>query len=250
MRSVLLFSDVDDTMLDRSGRYALGPRALARYRTRLRIVLASSRSVAELAAVQRDLQLDGPVVAENGAVLAFPATDGARDVVITGRRSWRIERIGAAADVLRRTLQASLEGATIELQPSTDRVGSVLFRAPGGASSATLHSLVARLRGQGLVVSSGGEWFALTGGADKGTGVRTMLREMAWPAEESLVAGVGDGDNDLPMLRTVSRGYVVRRQDGTWHPELASIAGVTLLAPRGVIGWRTVIRQLAREAET
>ncbi|MBK9410493.1 MAG: HAD hydrolase family protein [Gemmatimonadetes bacterium] len=104
MRSILLFSDVDGTLLDEHGRYAVATGELSAMSTLVRCVLASSRTILELSRNQRDLGLEGPVVAENGAVIALPWHDALRPLGtredIDGR-AWCVSFLGAPAADLR-----------------------------------------------------------------------------------------------------------------------------------------------------
>ncbi|MBK8245974.1 MAG: family 1 glycosylhydrolase [Gemmatimonadetes bacterium] len=104
---VVLFSDVDGTLLDPAGKYAMGPLALEPYLPALQIVLASSRTVGELVPVQRDLGITGPVVAENGAVVACPAVSAGNligEPATYDGEGWIVVRLGVPADSLRRQL--------------------------------------------------------------------------------------------------------------------------------------------------
>lgn len=258
MTRVVLFSDVDGTLLDAAGRYAMGPLALQPYLPALQIVLASSRTVGELVPVQRDLGIAGPVVAENGAVVACPAVSAGNligEAATYNGEAWVVVRLGVPADRLRQQLRDAAQRTNTSLveqdtvSPGLDRRCSVLFGPAAGASETSLAPVVADLRAHGLTVASGGSWQALTGTADKGSGAAALLHHLGSETPPT-VAAVGDEDNDVPLLRTVGRGYVIRRADGTWHPELAALPGVTRLSARGIRGWRTVVRELGREATT
>ncbi len=256
MTPALLFSDVDGTLLSNDGRYALGPLALRRYATRVHIILASSRTLAELVAVQRDLGLSGPVVAENGALVALPAAEHPHAL---GERcevdgdEWIVVRLGLPAAVLEEALMTAAErhDVSITTQLATERLGdrrcSVLFKPAPGTSEQAFERLVSALRSDGLTVASGGQWMALTGRADKGTGAQALLRHLVPEPSQAVVAAVGDADNDIPLLRAIGRGFVIRRDDGTWHPGLSALPGMARLYTRGVKGWRTALRCLAQE---
>lgn len=247
-KTVLLFSDVDDTFRDRGGRFALGARTLRRYSAPVNLVFASSRTVDDLSAMQVALGIDGPLVAENGAVVAFPAPSGAITAARQAGRRWRLDRRGLPRAELQATLVETCGalGMSPEIPNDPARHCSVLFRITDAAST-PVGPLLEDLRHQGLSVSFGGEWFALTGGADKGSGVRVVRQELVTAEESWLVAGIGDGENDVPLLWAVDRKFVIQRSDGTWHPDLSSIPGAHLLARPGLAGWRFALRALAGE---
>lgn len=254
MGSILLFSDVDDTLLDRHGRYAVTPRELASLSQRVSLVLASSRTVLELSRNQRDLGIAGPVVAENGAVVAFPWRESLHAVgvpqVIDGR-PWCVMSLGAPAHVIRHEVRATALALGVayvdqqEVEPMLDRRCSVLLRPPSDTDDASLAPLFDALSHQGLSVSSGGAWIAVTRGAEKGDGayeVRSALERLG--QRYALVAAVGDSDNDVSLLLAADRRFVIGRDDGTWHPALRALPDVECVPTPGIAGWREVMRQL------
>ncbi len=108
MPEAILFSDVDGTLLGTDGRYAMSAAELAPALSRLEFILASSRTVLELSRNQRDLGIEGPVVAENGAVVAWPSVPALSEVGVTetiDARSWQIVLIGTSAERLRSAVQ-------------------------------------------------------------------------------------------------------------------------------------------------
>ncbi|MBK8059747.1 MAG: HAD-IIB family hydrolase [Gemmatimonadetes bacterium] len=254
MRSILLFSDVDGTLLDEHGRYAVATGELSAMSTLVRCVLASSRTILELSRNQRDLGIEGPVVAENGAVIALPWHDALRPLGtredIDGR-TWCVSFLGAPAAELRGELQEVARDVGVnyeeqgELAPELDRRCSLLVRPVPRASASTLTPLVDALRARGRTVASGGAWLAITGGADKGRGVRAVLSALALLGRpRTLVAAVGDGDNDVSLLLAADRRFVIRRADGTCHASLRALPGVEYAPTPGIDGWRDVWRQL------
>lgn len=256
MKRALLFSDVDGTLLSATGRLAVGPLALSRYAERIDIVLVSSRTLAELAPVQEAMGIRGPVVAENGAVLGLdescdipPGTERLTCI----DREWAVVPLGTPSEVLQRELLDTAgqlaPGLELQAEDASEtgrRRCSVAFRPPAGVSPG-YPLLLSALRSRGRSVSCGGTWTVLTGGSDKGTGVAALLRHL--PVGQRgyhVVAAVGDAENDEPLLRAVDHAFVIRGEDGRWHPSLAALSHATRLGPRGVAGWRTVVRCLAR----
>lgn len=64
-----------------------------------------------------------------------------------------------------------------------------------------------------------------------------------------LVSAVGDGDNDVALLQSVARRFVVARDDGTWHPALRQVRNAECVPVPGIAGWREVLRTLAERQE-
>lgn len=259
MPEAILFSDVDGTLLGTDGRYAMSAAELAPVLSHLDIVLASSRTVLELSRNQRDLGLEGPVVAENGAVVAWPsapALSGIGVPEVIDARSWQVVLIGTSADELREGVQEAARRVgtryidQADVEPSLGRRCSVLMRPEPGREFGSLDALAEVLRDRGLSVASGGSWLAVTGGADKGDGVRAVLAvRQQLGRTPAVVAAVGDGDNDRPLLLAADRRFVVAGEGGTWHPALRGLPGVECMTTAGIAGWRDVIQRLTAAQE-
>jgi mannosyl-3-phosphoglycerate phosphatase len=259
MGPALLFSDVDGTLLDGHGRYAVGADDLARVADRIRVVLASSRTVLELSRNQRDLGISGPVVAENGAVVALPWDDRLRDAGIReviDDRIWCVIPLGAPAARVRADVQEAARARDVryvdqgEDDASLGRGYSVLLRPVPGAPWRSLDRLIGALRQLGYFVTSGGAWLAVTARVEKGDGAREVLSQLGrLGMRYSLVAAAGDGDNDTSLLLAADRRFVIGRDDGTWHPALRALPDVECVPTPGIAGWRDVLRQLAAMQE-
>jgi len=259
MPPCLLFSDVDGTLLGADGTYAISAAEWSAVRSQLDLVLASSRTVLELSRNQCDLGVEGPVVAENGAVIAWPASDAPGAVgtsTMVDGRPWRVVELGVAAAVLRHEVGDVARDLGVpyveqdSVDPTLGRRCSVLLRPVPGNTFRSLDPLAEALRTRGRSVASGGSWLAVTGEADKGVGARAVLAEWARRGRSHrLVAAVGDGDNDVPLLQAVERRFVMAHDDGTWHPALRALPRVECMSTPGIAGWRVVMHALAAPQE-
>jgi len=255
--SVMLFSDVDGTLLDESGHYAITPEELARYRDAIDIVLASSRTILELSRNQRDLGLSGPLVAENGAVVALPwheslSTVGTRETI--DAHEWCVMAVGDEAAIIRDAVRETAVQLGVphidqaDVESTLGRRASVLLRPVPGATWDDLTPLATSLRQQGFSVASGGSWLAVTHGADKGRGARALMAVLALSQPSpDVVAAVGDSNNDVPLLAVVSKRFVISGPDGRYHPALMALPDTTCVSKVGIAGWRDVLLSLLEE---
>ena len=216
---MLIFSDVDGTLLDTEGSCPLPAPVLEGIASRHQVVLTSSRYADELYLLQSKLGLPGPVIAEDGSVVAGP--DGEVSVLGTPRAEL-LERLATALGEAERSRLLALEPAE-----QRARLASILL-----PSRVARPELTIQLRSSGLSLTAGGKWATVTAGSDKGRAavhVAASLGVGVWMA-------IGDSGNDAPLLEAASAGFVIRRPEGH-HPMLARIPGVTLLENPGPFGW-------------
>lgn len=245
---VALFTDVDGTLLDARDRLAIDAATVNALRGRVELILTSSRTLAELARLQRRLGLVGALIAENGAVVSFPA--GWR-----GSRSRRREilALGARAAALVPRVHAAAAAAGVrvvnqkQLLPdrgrSLRRGHSVCLRDWRGPAA---ERFLAALRRAGLEATRSGTWITITSGPHKGTGVRAVLaraRRLGAPFRQTVA--IGNAANDAPLLAAARRRYAVRNPRRGHDPALLAIAGVDPLPSSGSRAWRALMRRLA-----
>lgn len=221
---MLIFTDVDGTLLEADGTFGVPEPIWRDARARHEIILASSRTLAELHEIRAALALDAAVIAEDGAVIQEPGGNP--------------ERLGVARSVL----IAQLVGVVGEAEAD-----ELLRKEPAGQAGrqaslllprrlATLDR-VARLAIAGLTLTPGGEWATVVAGADKGraAGVLASRRGVThWTA-------IGNGANDAPLLRAAARRFVIRNVDGH-HPVLAALPDAFRIDTVGPRGWAAVLQ--------
>ncbi|HEX6316662.1 MAG TPA: HAD hydrolase family protein [Gemmatimonadaceae bacterium] len=246
---IALFSDVDGTLLDARDRFALTPDEVLRMAPDVELILSSSRTVAELAVLQRRLGLAGPLIAENGAVIAFPArwrgsASTRREVVPLGQPAVGLvprihrcaERVGVSVVNQKRLLP---DGGR-----SLRRGYSVCLLDWPGPSAERFIRCLAR---EGLEGSRSGTWITITSGPHKGTGVRAILaraRELGAPFTR--VVAVGNAANDRPLLAAARTRFVIRNPRMGHDADLVDLPGVTLLRTSGRRAWRDLLDHTLR----
>jgi mannosyl-3-phosphoglycerate phosphatase len=223
---MLIFSDVDGTLLTDDGQCPLPASMLNSVTRQHQVVLASSRDVAEQQAVQRQLGWSGPLIAEVGAVVVTP--------------EGMVEMLGMARPELLQRLRVALstseanELTALEPIAARHRLASLLLPLP-----AISRMLIHRLDTVGLTVAVGGRWATITAGAGKGAAAGVVSQRLGVPRW----IAIGNGPNDASLLAEADRAFVIRNPDGH-DPALARIAGAVLLAAPGPEGWLEMLRHL------
>ena len=227
MNREFIFSDVDGTFLDEAGAVPFEPGWLEEVAKCWRVIFASSRTAADLTALQRRVGWRDWAIAEDGCVLVSPW--GEEEIL--GLRRDEIEararHVGAWAQIA-------------ELLPVTTglRVASVLLPRLV-AEDVEFADFRERIVSADLRCSAGGRWATLTGGSSKGRAAAVLMARFN---TDGAIA-VGNDANDESLFRSVARPFVIRNHDGH-HPRLAGIPGVTLLQSPGPLGWKEMIGAL------
>lgn len=238
-----LFSDVDGTLLDAADRLAITAADVARLAPRAELILASSRTLVELGDIQRRLQVKGPLIAENGAVVYLPPR-------WRGGKSRRREvlALGDRAVEVRRRVQRCAEIAGVDIVDQRDllpdrgrslkRGYSVCIRDWSGPGAERFLDTLRRYR---LRATRSGTWITITRGADKGTAARAVLAEARRRGSPyRWTAAIGNAANDQALLAAASGRFAIRNPRRGHHAELLKLPRVTRLSASGQRAWREV----------
>jgi hypothetical protein len=187
MRFHALATDYDGTLAQDGEVNAPMVEALRRLRASGRkTILATGRELQELLWIFPDVDLFDVVVAENGALLYFPHEG--RELALSEPPPVRFLRTlrerGVSPLNVGRTIIASNE-------------------SQGPAILNAIHSLGLDLQ----VIFNKGSVMVLPSGVNKATGVAAALEHLGLSPEH--VVGVGDAENDLPLLRYCGCGVAV-----------------------------------------
>lgn len=232
--ALVVFTDVDACLIDRD-TYSPGASAAALqalHDRRVPLVLCSSKTCEELESLREQLDLAHPFIAENGAAVYVP--DGyfpfhvpgslvkeRYHAVVFGRPrdevAGALER--AARDVNAQVLSFSrMDVRQIAADTGLTEEAAALaqrrqydepFRVTGPDTDAR-DRLVRALGAAGIRVIAGGRYDHALADADKGLAtsfVRRLYRKACGPIT---TVGLGDGLNDVPLLRSVDLPVIVR----------------------------------------
>lgn len=271
-RRLLLFTDLDGTLLDDHYRFDAAADALdALRRRRVPLILSSSKTLSELRLLRRALGSTHPVIFENGCGVAVPAgyflrapgeeaVDGELEVELFGppyaelreqiarlrsRHGFAFRGFGdmSTREVAQRTGLDDLSA-----QRARDRRAS----EPGiwEGNEAERSDFVAELEALGLRAVMGGRFLHVMPRVDKATAMHYLVdrfREQA-PRDAFTVVAAGDSPNDADMLAAADIAIIVRRADGTWMP-MRRKSGVIRAPEAGPAGWQIAVRQVLAAAD-
>jgi len=262
--SLLVATDLDSCLLDESYRHDAADAALAALRRAgVPLVLASSKTRAEMEPLWRELRLEAPFVVENGGALLWPEDPG--DARAVERDGLFVLSLG----VPRRRLVAELRAIALEsgaqlagfADMAPEQVAALTGLSPAAARRAADRDfdepflcepedrarVEAAAGRRGLRITRGGRFHHLSGPVDKGDALRELLRIWEGQGRRYSSVGLGDAPNDLGLLRAVDRPIVIPRPDGEPDPMLRAALPAAERAPRpGPAGWNAALLAVLR----
>ena len=244
---IALFSDVDGTLLDSNDRLAITAGDVTRMAPRVELILASSRTLVELGAIQRRLGIVAPLIAENGAVVSFPprwrrGSNTRREILVLGHSAARLR-----PRVRRCAMEAGVSVVDQrDLLPdqarSLRRGYSICIRDWAGPGAARFLETLHR---DGLEATRSGKWITITGGADKGTGARAVLARAAREgAPFARTVGIGNAANDMSLLVATEGRFAIRNPRRGHDSSLLALPDVKPLSSSGTRAWREMLRMI------
>lgn len=250
----LVATDLDGSLLDHHDySYAAALPVLDTLeQMRIPVVLASSKTRAEMLELRQEMHNEHPFIVENGAAVLIPQNyfveppvgctlrDGywlrelapPRDTWLATIDALRLEFPGAFENFANASVDevVSMTGlSNTSARRAKDREYSEPVQWRGDASG--LQNFLARLEAAGAHVLKGGRFYSVSGNCDKGQALCWLREQYALAAGHAAVydLAVGDGDNDIPMLEAAHRALPIpaegrplpalRRQQGVIQTE-------------------------------
>lgn len=271
----LVFTDLDGTLLDDDYRFEAARPALARLRAlRVPLILTSSKTLSEMRLIRSALDLDEPLIFENGAGIAVPegrfpgagAPDPGPVASAYGPGApLQVETFGPGYPELRRILvglrerhgfpfrgfgdmtSAEVAGLTGLDQIAAARARQRIGSEPGiwSGSEAARQDFIRELQAEGLRAVLGGRFLHVMPQVDKAGAVAALVARFRtlWPDARLPVIAAGDSPNDAAMLLAADHALVIRRGDGSWMP-LKRSSGVLRSPTPGPSGWNDCMHRI------
>ena len=264
---MIIFTDLDDSFLD-NGEYSFAaarPSIERIKRTGIPLIITTSKTRREVEFLQRNMGIREPFIVENGGGIFFPR--GYRDWIIENgewQEEYTLIRIGTTYSTIRNFLKKV--GARFEIRGfgdlTAEEISELTSLAPDRAEMAKAREftepfLLKRPDGIGclsalaaekeLKVTRGGRFHHLIGREqDKGVAVRMVIDIFKINSGEELTTiGIGDSENDLPMLEQVDIPVLIPRP-GKGYLDI-QLPGVIRAKEPGARGWNDVIQMLLNE---
>jgi mannosyl-3-phosphoglycerate phosphatase len=269
---LLIFTDLDGTLLDYD-TYDFSPAlpALAAlHAANVPLILCSSKTRTELEYWKDQLNINHPLIAENGGVLAIPqgyfkqpfeyheeqngyqliflgeSYAALRTALVKIAKRAYLPLIGfgdmTIAQVAQRTGLSIEQAARAKIRDADEPF--FIDREFGDEEVKRLEEAAARAQ---LRLTRGGRFFHLTGESDKGIAARRLMElyQTEW-SEPIQTIGLGDSSNDLPLLQAVDIPFIVQKKSGVIDSDVQTQVNAKHTIKSGPAGWNEAILELIR----
>jgi len=236
---LVVYTDLDGTLLDHD-TYSFAPAAPALQRLaklRVPVIPVTSKTLAELETLNRELGLGGPCIAENGALIAFPADYFAATATLPLVGNYRVKYLSpdyaqtlAVLAEIRQTCGfdfvgfAELSDADVASLTGLDQEAAHLARQRlcseplvWNDSESAFEHFLRELKKRRYTLLKGGRFYHVLGQSDKSLAIRHLDALFAGAGLSNVTRiALGDSPNDAPMLREADIAVVIRHKDGSW----------------------------------
>lgn len=261
-KNILVFTDLDGTLLDEKYSWDAAAGALERLKSlKVPVIMCSSKTRPEIESYRSRMEINDPFISENGGAVFIPKgyfsidfqhskeSDGYRIIEFAEP----YPRVRQKLDELRPLGQLTGFG-----DMTVEEISQHTGLPPGEAALAKKREYVEpfRFSGDFLMLQKDAErdgydltrgtlFWHLSKGCDKGTAVEALMAiyRKAMPGLKTV--GLGNAPNDLPMLKKVDVPVWVGGQLPDNLEDL-SLTGLKKSASSGPVGWNEEISALLK----
>lgn len=260
--NTVIFTDLDGTLLDRETyRHDDARTALDLARRRgVPIVFCSSKTQAEQRVHRDRLRIRDPFIVEDGgAILIEPGTFQTVPASTHAMDNFNVVELGTPYEIIRHAIETVRTDTGILIKGYGDMSPPEVAEVTGLNREAASLAMVRQYQEtivslhppnelevlrdafarQGLRLTKGGRFLAVSGRHDKGAAVDVLMAMYRREFGEVRAVGIGDSYNDMSMLSAVDVPVLVQKQPNAWEeigvPNLIRVDGV------GPAGWNRFV---------
>lgn len=274
MRQILIFTDLDGTLLDHhTYSYQAAQPALDQIRKlHIPLILSTSKTAAELRVLRHKLDNEHPCIVENGAAILFSENYFSGPLVTKisdPEQKLAAHFFGNTYAVLIEIVHqlradkgylfkgfADFSVEEVALKTGLDYGSALLAKSREGSEPIlweddqdALARFAEDLAQHQLQLLIGGRFYHILPKVDKGQAVKWLLERyrQAYSDTEFFTIALGDGLNDLPMLEAVDLAVVLPAAN-TDQLEPSGVRTLKMNEP-GPIGWNRALTDIFSELQ-
>ena len=240
----VVFSDLDGCLLDKNNyKFDKAEQALNILKEqKIPLILVSSKTRAEIDFYRKKLGNKHPFISENGGGIFIPKNYfskenfgkliGEYNLIKLGIDYKKLievlEKIGKKINIkgfskmsvkeLSKNSGLSLKEAKLAKKREFDEA----FILENKKDYKMLIKLIHKYR---LNLTKGGRYYHILGNNDKGKAVKILIDFYKREYKDILSIGLGDAENDKPMLKTVDKGFLIKSSK-EWNKKIISFLGM------------------------
>jgi len=265
---IAIFTDLDGTLLSETS-YEPGPALPVLKKcqeSNIPVVFCSSKTAAEITYTRKTLGNTDPFIVENGGAIYIPKGNlPVTDVTVRHTENFYVIEIGDPVASLRKALKSAAKKAGAKVRgmgemsveevckltglgrPQAKMAMERQFDEPFILDSGNPERLEREIRQLGYSITKGGRFFHILGGNDKGKAAKILSSIYKTLLPDLHTIGIGDAENDIPLLRAVDRAFLVKKPSGKWEklPSLPNLTKIDLVGPQG---WAKAVSHILDEA--
>lgn len=264
----IVFTDIDGTLINiYTGRFE-GTDLLAKKlgKMNIPIIFCSAKTRSEQEYLRSKIGLTDPFIIENGGAVVIPEGyfDDMGIMSYTRKDGYNIIEIGGPTNEVRKRLSRIREELQISFKGTKDMTlneiskkvkiplpfAKRMSKREYGETiieidPSDLVQLSEVCKKNGLQAIPGGRYIDITQGNDKGkaTHVLVDLFKKKYQPMTPIFIGLGDSQNDLPMLKLMDIPVLVQRPDNSWcESNIKNLVRCTGVGPKG---WKNAFNLIA-----
>ena len=257
----VVFTDIDGTLIDyNTGEYGETKELIRTLReNHIPVILCSSKTWEEQNRIREDLRLNEPFIIENGGAIIIPKDyfytlniPNAKDV-----GGYSVIELGKPVNEVRTKLSNIREKFLVEFKSVGDvsleelsKISGLPIEYAKSMAQRQYSETILQIRENdlakftkyakeiGLTIIHGGRFFDVTIGNDKGKAVQILMNffRKEYNYSDIKFFGLGDSENDVPMLNLMDVPILVQRPDHSWSN--VDLKNVTKIHGIGPEGWK------------
>jgi mannosyl-3-phosphoglycerate phosphatase len=268
MKNLIVFTDLDGTLLDKRYSFTAARSALTLIREQfIPLIVVSSKTRFEIQFYRESLNNQHPFISENGGGVFIPIGYFGPNVIIPMHHrkldsNYDVITLGAKYADLRKVFNA-LQNEGFSIKGFGDMTAEEVARAMGLSIAEAemakqrdfdepffytngeekIESLFDSIREKGFNVTKG-RIYHLLGQSNKGKAVSMLIELYRKKLGNTTTVALGDSPNDKPMLEKADIPIIVQKPDGSYDPVLMSIPKITRAKGIGPEGWNRILIDL------
>src|SRR3989338_6879596 len=240
MTKYIIFTDLDGTLFDHfTYSYSAASDALKLIKEKgIPLIICTSKTRAEILSIRKRLKNKDPFISENGGAVYIP--DRYFSFPYEFQRlikGYRVIEIGTPHKILLNVLREIRDktGVFIEgiSEMSVQKIMDFTFLKKREAEQSKkreysepflifdegrwINKVKREILERGFKFTSGGRFFHIMKGNDKGKAVKILKRFYMKKYGDIKTIGIGNSQNDLPMLKAVDIPVLVKNYDGRYE---------------------------------